>query len=771
MKLLDDIKSKTLIICSNSHKKRILKEMNNYDRLFPVTFMTREEFLEGCYFKYDEESIYFLMSKYHIKYDIALTYIRSLIYLDNRRHSNNKLKYLDTLKDEVKDLLIYDYGFKDYVSSFDIYVYGYYIDMFFDRTLSMFDRVHRYKEDNEVYEHSVYHFKNIEDEVSFVCMNIIKLYNSGVDLNGIKIVNATNNYNNVFKRLSLLYNIPIEGDKVPLYYTSASEYLLSNFDSDLSGVINDMYEKYDNDIVSLIVSVINKYTFVDDKKLVRDMIVHDLKNNYINKSEYVNSCKMCTFDDIDRDDYVFIVGFEQNSVPRIYRDEDYLSDAECDILGIENTLRKNIISKEKTINIINHTKNVIITYKDDDLGKVCYPSTLINELNMKVIDEDITFSYSNNYNKYKLCSMLDMYYKYNIFDSNMNKLYNTYNPQYKSYSNKFTGVSFDDVNRILNNNLVLSYSAMEGYNECSFKYYINNILKLDVNEEKFSAFIGTLFHHVFEVCLKRESDIDEVIDDFIKDKSFSFKETFYIDKLRDDIKFAFNTIKYQMGYSKFNEFSFENKLLVNKNKKINCVFKGFADKIMFYEYMGRKLAVIVDYKTSDIDVKMDLIDYGINLQLPIYLYLINNIYDNVRVVGFYIQRVLPSDNKYDKNKELIIRKRENMRLIGYSNIDSDVLSLFDSSYRDSNVIRGLKVNNDGSFNYRSKVISDEEMKNISNKIDSVIDKSIDNILSCDFDINPKRYKNVNISCKFCKYKDICYMSNEDIVDIKEEVDA
>ena len=193
MKLLDDIKSKTLIICSNSHKKRILKEMNNYDRLFPVTFMTREEFLEGCYFKYDEESIYFLMSKYHIKYDIALTYIRSLIYLDNRRHSNNKLKYLDTLKDEVKDLLIYDYGFKDYVSSFDIYVYGYYIDMFFDRTLSMFDRVNRYEEDSEVYEHSVYHFKNIEDEVSFVCMNIIKLYNSGVDLNDIKIVKINTN--------------------------------------------------------------------------------------------------------------------------------------------------------------------------------------------------------------------------------------------------------------------------------------------------------------------------------------------------------------------------------------------------------------------------------------------------------------------------------------------------------------------------------------------------------------------------------------------------
>lgn len=745
--------------------------MNKYNKLFPVTFMTREEFLEGVYFKYDEECIYYLISKYHMKYDIALNYIRSFIYLDNRRHSNNKLKYLDALKDEVKDLLIYDYGFREYVSSFDICVYGYYIDMFFDRTLSLFDRVYNYEEDSEVYEHSVYHFKNIEDEVSFVCDNIIELYNSGVDLNCIKIVNATNNYNNVFKRLSLLYNIPISGDKVPLYYTSASEYLFSNFDSDLTSVVSDMYNRFDSEIVSLIVSVINKYTFVSDKLLVRDMIVYDLKHNYINKSEYVSSCKLCTFDDIDSDDYVFIVGFEENSVPRIYRDEEFLSDIECDILGIENTFMKNSISKKTIINIIKYTKNIIITYKDDDFGKVCYPSLLISELNMNVIDKDITFKYSNNYNKYKLCSMLDMYYKYNIFDSNMNMLYNTYIPKYKGYSNKFTGVSFDDVNRIINNNLVLSYSAMEEYNECSFKYYINNILKLDVNDGKFSAFIGTLFHHIFEVCLREERDIDLVIDDFIKDKSFSFKELFYIDKLRGDIKFAFNTIKYQMGYSKFNEFSFENKLVINKSKKINCVFKGFADKIMFYEYNGSKLCVIVDYKTSDINVKMDLIDYGINLQLPIYLYLISNIYDSVRVVGFYIQRVLPSDNKYDKDNDLSVRKRNDMKLIGYSNIDSDVLSLFDSSYRDSNVIRGLKVNNDGSFNYHSKVINDEEMGNISNKIDSVIDKCFDNILSCNFDINPKRYKNVNIACRYCKYKDICYMSNEDIVDIKEEDNA
>ena len=34
MKLLDNIKNKTLIICSNKAKKSILNEINNYNKLF-----------------------------------------------------------------------------------------------------------------------------------------------------------------------------------------------------------------------------------------------------------------------------------------------------------------------------------------------------------------------------------------------------------------------------------------------------------------------------------------------------------------------------------------------------------------------------------------------------------------------------------------------------------------------------------------------------------------------------------------------------------------
>ena len=37
----------------------------------------------------------------------------------------------------------------------------------------------------------------------------------------------------------------------------------------------------------------------------------------------------------------------------------------------------------------------------------------------------------------------------------------------------------------------------------------------------------------------------------------------------------------------------------------------------------------------------------------------------------------------------------------------------------------------------------------------------------EFDINPKEMDDKNIGCKFCKYKDICYMTSSDIVKLKK----
>ena len=563
-----------------------------------------------------------------------------------------------------------------------------------------------------------------------------------------------------------MYNIPVNlRDEESLYSTIVGSYFVKNYDSDLNGLIDELKSKYDSKIVNQIINIVNKYTFVSDKMLVKDMIVHDLLNTKVIKTKLVNAVNIIDYKNYSDGDYIFLMNFNQKSIPVTHKDEKYLSDNDLETLGLETSIELNRIDKDITINNIKSIKNLIITYKKKSYTSEYYPSNLINEMNLDVDFGSSDFEESNLSNKIKLCKYLDDYYKYNIKNPNMSILLNNYDLQYKEYDNKYNYIDRKLFEKLTDNKLNLSYSSMQSYNECSFKYYIQNILKLDVYEDKFSSYIGTLFHHILEIGINNEIDVKSEISEFIKDKKFNNKEKYYIEKLTKDIEFALDTIKKQLNYSKFNKIVTENKLVVIKNGNISVTFKGFIDKMMSYDDGVRTLVALVDYKTYDVDLKTDLIDYGLNLQLPIYLYLASNNLKSVEFAGFYIQKVLPSEKKYNKDKTLEEQMRDNMKLSGYSNSNEHILKLFDRTYESSEIIRGMKIKNDGNISASAHVLSTEQMNELISKVDKQIDKCIDKIDKCDFNINPKNINNINISCKYCKYKDLCYMTQKDVEEI------
>ena len=78
----------------------------------------------------------------------------------------------------------------------------------------------------------------------------------------------------------------------------------------------------------------------------------------------------------------------------------------------------------------------------------------------------------------------------------------------------------------------------------------------------------------------------------------------------------------------------------------------------------------------------------------------------------------------------------------------------------------MKLSSKGFYSY-AKVIEDEKISLLINLVNRKIDEAIDDILACRFDINPKRIGSTLTGCSFCKYKDLCYMREEDIVNLKE----
>ena len=188
----------------------------------------------------------------------------------------------------------------------------------------------------------------------------------------------------------------------------------------------------------------------------------------------------------------------------------------------------------------------------------------------------------------------------------------------------------------------------------------------------------------------------------------------------------------------------------------NVKFSGIIDKILYKEDNDKTYVALIDYKTGNDDISLKYINYGLNMQLPIYLYLSN--YLNLRNVvycGFYLQRLNIIEKDY--------------RLLGYSNSDKDILSMIDNNYDNSKIIKSMKTLKDGSFYNYAKVLSNEDIDRIKEITEEKIKEVIFNIKNNRFDINPKTSFGNNLGCEFCKYSDICFVKKKDMVSIDDKL--
>ena len=108
------LENNSILIIPNQIKNKKILELNN--ELLNIKIMSLNELIKKCKFDYDEKTIYHLMKKENIKYDIAKNYIENIYYIENKEYDNIKLNKLVNIKNylEENNLLIYDNLFKEY---------------------------------------------------------------------------------------------------------------------------------------------------------------------------------------------------------------------------------------------------------------------------------------------------------------------------------------------------------------------------------------------------------------------------------------------------------------------------------------------------------------------------------------------------------------------------------------------------------------------------------------------------------------------------------
>ena len=763
------LKGNNLIIVDANYKKKIVNYMNNLDKLVSYKVMTLTEFRNNYFYTYDKKTIYYVMKKYNTTVEIALEYLNSLYYIEDKKYDSFKLNELLKLKKELlnNNLLIFNPNFKYYLDHTNIIIYNCYLDPFYLDILSKY-KYNIVKEENSKKNLEAIEFNSINDEIAFVCSSIKEKLDNGISLDNIKIISSGSEYINVLDRIFKWANIPLNIDNsINLYDLNIGKEIIGYLKDKLS--FENIIEKLDIDTNTLnkIIAIFNEYSGLDiDNNILISMISYDLKHTFITKKHLNKAISLISLEEANDNDFVYLIGFNKENYPRIYKDEEFLSDGIKKELNLFTATDKNKNEKDKVRNLLYRNINYIITYKQKDSFNSYNESMLIKELDMDVIkNKNINYNFSNFFNKLKLISEYDNFYKYGTISDSLKLLNGNYNIDYDSYDNSFTGI---DNKMFLSkiDKLTLSYSSLDNYFRCSFRYYINNILNIkEESKDEFYMNIGTIFHYVLSKYRENDFDFDKYWEEAASNYEFTLDKLVLLNKLKEELKYDIEIIKKQENYSKMDSFLFENRfsLKLDNDKGKDVKFTGVIDKIIYSKDTDKTLVSIIDYKTGTPHKDLSNTIYGIDMQLPIYLYLIkrSNLFPNSIIVGFYLQRIINKDVKATLNKSVDELKENALKLIGYSNCDTDYLKEFDMTYNDSSYIASLKAKNDGSFYNYSKVLNNDEIDNLDKIVSDNINKATSDILNGNFIINPKRIDNKDIGCDNCRFRDICFKKEKD----------
>lgn len=752
----------TLIICPNATKLKILNEQIEENTLYNIKFMTKEEFKNNYYFSYDDSALFYLMKKYNYNLDVAKVYLKNLYVIDeNKEYKNHKLKFLKELKLELlkENLLVTNPNFKKYIANKNIITKNYYdLEKYEEEMLNTKIEIPKSTLTAKVVE-----CRTIEEEVNYVCLKILDLINSGVDINKIFITNYSNDYYYIMNRLFKYYNIPINLDsKESIYSTKVVSDYLKTKELDLE-------DKNKSIINRKLINVLSSISMLDEEsKEYQTILLDKLKNTYLSIKKKVNAINIKDLyqDIFEDDDHVFVLGFNQDILPKMEKDISYINDSIKDEVLLYRTSYINKRNKEALTYILSTIKNLYLSYKLSSPFSSFYKSSLITDLGLEIITPDIdTFNKSNLYNKLRLAEKLDLYHLYGEKQVGLEKLYSHYEIPYNTYSNKYTGINNDTYLTHLPYPLKLSYTSLNSYNECSFKYYIKYVLKLDKYEDTFQAFIGSLYHDILSLFLKTNFNFEEEYQKYLERRELSLKERLLLIRIKKDLLHLIDTLKKQQLLTGYDDALYEKKIDVPLDKKVSVVFTGAIDKIMYYQKIEDTYFTIVDYKTGTIDTHIEPMKYGLHMQLPVYLYLIHysKVFNNPIFTGIYYQNIMFQYPTWTDKKDKEQIYKDNLMLQGYSTEDTSILARFDSTYEKSEYIKSMSYTDEKGFGTYAKVMNNDTLYNLVEYTKNHISEKTDSILNSEFNINPKVYAGKNIACEFCQYKDLCYMKEPDQV--------
>ncbi len=763
---------KNIIIAPSSYHQFLLKELRKNDSFFDVKIYSKEDLIKDYFGKYDEKIILEIIKKIHITYELAKNYVDYFPYITSC--NNEKQSFLLSLKEKfhAEEFFSKNLYLKEALKDSNALIYGYSEN---DRLLKyVLDEClvsYKFKKNNHDFYPIVTSFSMIEDEV-FYCLNkIASLIKDGVDSNDIYLMNvADEKYLYYLNLFAPSFNLKINKiDENSLFLSGFCTEFFKKYQESVSPImiIDELKEKYQgDDVFDKIYDII--FTYYDEElpyNNQKDIYISVIKKYGIRGPLYKNAINVIAGNGLPIEHkHIFVLKMD-SSFPFVYVDKDFLIDKEKQGTLLETSLEKSNLERETLLDFLRSDNYFYYSFTNMINGKKNYPSPLIDNPS-KQIEESVlpdTF-YSLFYMKNKFVQALDLSYLYRERSDALDLEKNIKIP-YRTYDNQFSGISYENKGF-----LRVSYSSMNDYSNCPFKYYASRLLKLNEYEEKFSQILGTMIHKILEDIYEKDYDFEKTFEReylFNKDK-FSLRDQILLENIKISLDNAINILrKHYFEYLDNPSYLSEKEISFNIDEK--TIINGKVDKVI----VTKDYYLVIDYKTYSLNFSPKYLDKGIGMQLPIYGLLLDHYrpLENKKAAGYYLNVVLSNSMK-DKYTDLDKVCPSFLQLNGVTITDDIDINQIDKSLMNNDksyFIMGLSSIPDGRQNNRISTRSGFEA--YKETCYQVILNNIYDIRHSKFEISPAQ-KGSDIACSFCDYRDICYVNKKQIrkLDVSEEDD-
>jgi len=785
LKSLDQNK-KYLLIVPNELKNKTLDKVMSFNKLMPIKIMTINEIKNRLFFEPTSKTFTSIYSKFNKPLSIVNTLIDYLYYIDiNKEYKSEKINELKEIKKYLftNNLVKLDSRFISILKQYNVIFYDFVIIdkevTFIINEIKKYCNVDIYSNYSKIATPSLIHTKTLEEEINYVAYEISNLLNKEdpIDINNIKICNVNDEYNIYLKRIFKNYNIPLNlKEKVSLFSLPISNEFINllkeNSKEDVISILKDKYPDY-IEYINMYINILNKYNYLSNIDI--NLLTYELKNTYIKNINISNAVEVINLNEVGNSDYyIFVMSCNYDYFPKIIKDEDYLLDIEKEELDISTSKDINKNNVNTILKLIYSSKNIYLSYKLNSYFNEFHKVDFLNDLLDQEYTKEIKVSYSKNEDIITLTKLYDS----NKTSNDFFILKNTITIPYNEYDH-----SFKPIDESFYSNLVpsISYSSLNTFFECPFKYYVSKILKLDEFEGSVYTAIGNIMHSVIEHSFDDDFDFEKQFElskeFYTKDLTFTHSEKFFIDNIKERTLQVVNFLKDKENLTKLTKKEHERD--INFYKVINghkVYINGKIDKIIYNTINDTLYTALIDIKTGKDKIDPNLFEYGLNLQLPFYTYLLKNepnednegnyksdnnenkktYFNNTKILGLYIHNVLNNENN-DKT----------LKYNGYSLNDQFLLPILDSSCNNSMLISSLSITTKNEFNKNSKLFTSEEIENLPLLIEEKIKEMVNGIFSGDFKIAPKKIGKDDMSCEYCKYFAICYKTNKNYTYIKK----